>query len=319
MSKRNYLFDNEKVLLILLVVMGHFIEPCYQNNAFLLGLRWWIFSFHMPAFLFVSGYFTKKPTTVKKLIRGIVIPYFVYEIVYYLLYVFVLHKETGLYFARPKFSLWYLMALFAYKAVGSFTCKYKKSWMVAIIVGLLGGLLSLDNLLSIPRILYFSPFFFAGQCVDEKTVLYLKEKWIKLVSALWMVIWAVIAWSGVLSRHFTTKILYGRYSYADMKYDVVEGMAIRLVCYLVSFMIIFALVSLIPEKKLGFSYIGTRTMAVYIFHGLLYSFIKGKWAILEQISSFVEVELLILFCIAVVFVLSTKPFVWITDRIAKLI
>ena len=58
-NTRDYLFDNYKVLLIVLVVMGHFIEPCYRINAFLYTLKWLIVSFHMPAFIFISGYFLK--------------------------------------------------------------------------------------------------------------------------------------------------------------------------------------------------------------------------------------------------------------------
>ena len=34
-QQREYLFDNYKVLLIILVVIGHFIEPCYDQNSFL--------------------------------------------------------------------------------------------------------------------------------------------------------------------------------------------------------------------------------------------------------------------------------------------
>ncbi len=103
--KREYLFDNYKVLLIVLVVIGHFIEPCYDQNPFLYELKWWIAAFHMPAFIFISGYFSKKVPSVKKLVGGLVIPYFVYEVIYYLLYTFVLDKETELYFTRPKFPL----------------------------------------------------------------------------------------------------------------------------------------------------------------------------------------------------------------------
>ena len=65
----------------------------------------------MPAFIFISGYFSKKIPSVKKLVGGLVIPYFVYEVVYYLLYTYVLDKETELYFTIPKFTLWYLLAL----------------------------------------------------------------------------------------------------------------------------------------------------------------------------------------------------------------
>ena len=58
-KSRNYFLDNYKALLIVLVVIGHFIEPCYENNDFLTILKWVIFSFHMPAFIFISGFFSK--------------------------------------------------------------------------------------------------------------------------------------------------------------------------------------------------------------------------------------------------------------------
>ena len=101
-QQREYLFDNYKVLLIILVVIGHFIEPCYDQNSFLYELKWGIVAFHMPAFIFISGYFSKRIPSIKKLIQGLVIPYFVYELVYYFLYTLVLDKHTGLYFDRPK-------------------------------------------------------------------------------------------------------------------------------------------------------------------------------------------------------------------------
>ena len=56
-KERDYLFDNYKVILIFLVVVGHFIQPAYGNNALINALKWMIVSFHMPAFIFISGYF----------------------------------------------------------------------------------------------------------------------------------------------------------------------------------------------------------------------------------------------------------------------
>ena len=53
-KERDYLFDNYKALLVFLVVVGHFIEPCYKNNDFLFFLKWLIVSFHMPAFIFIK-------------------------------------------------------------------------------------------------------------------------------------------------------------------------------------------------------------------------------------------------------------------------
>ncbi len=81
--QRDYLFDNYKVLLIILVIIGHFTEPSYRNNDFLYTLKWLIVSFHMPAFIFISGYFSKRELTFAKLFQKLVIPYLIYEFVYY--------------------------------------------------------------------------------------------------------------------------------------------------------------------------------------------------------------------------------------------
>ena len=37
--QRDYLFDNYKVLLIILVIIGHFTEPSYRNNDFFIYFK----------------------------------------------------------------------------------------------------------------------------------------------------------------------------------------------------------------------------------------------------------------------------------------
>ena len=157
-KSRNYFLDNYKALLILLVVMGHFIEPCHTNNPVLESLKWIIFSFHMPAFIFISGFFSKRAMSLEKLIQKLVIPYFVYELLYYFLYVFVIHKETGLYLNRPKFSLWYLMALFFWRIITPYFQKIPGNMAIAFTAGLLIGYTQLGNFFSIPRTLFFTRF-----------------------------------------------------------------------------------------------------------------------------------------------------------------
>lgn len=155
--QREYLFDNYKVLLILLVVIGHFIEPSNDQNPFLYELKWGIVAFHMPAFIFISGYFSKRIPSLKKMLCGLVIPYFVYEILYYLLYTFILDKETGFYFTRPKFSLWYLMALFAWRLLSPLIGENSRLHGFVSHCRILIGFTDFGNFLSIPRILFFLP------------------------------------------------------------------------------------------------------------------------------------------------------------------
>ena len=59
-STRNYHIDNIKGILILLVVCGHLLSTLQDmNSTFAIGVRTFIYFFHMPGFIFMSGYLAK--------------------------------------------------------------------------------------------------------------------------------------------------------------------------------------------------------------------------------------------------------------------
>ena len=318
-KQREYLFDNYKVLLIVLVVIGHFIEPCYDQNPFLYELKWGIVAFHMPAFIFISGYFSKKIPSVKKLIGGLVIPYFVYEVIYYLLYTFVLDKETELYFTRPKFTLWYLMALCVWRLAAPVVRRVPYHMPITLAAGLAVGLFGIGNFLSIPRILFFFPFFLAGMEFDSVWLARFRNRQGYMGALGILGILAVSLFADDYHHRLSVKVFYGRYSYEELGLSPAEGILVRVVCYAISFLMIYLFMLVLPSKKKSYSYLGERTMAVYIFHGLIYSCFKYRSTILGSVCSNGESILLILFCIALVWAVSRKPFVRLTEKIAHLV
>ncbi len=58
MKQRDPFFDNAKFLLIMLVLIGHVITINRADNRINLATYNWIYTFHMPLFIFISGYFT---------------------------------------------------------------------------------------------------------------------------------------------------------------------------------------------------------------------------------------------------------------------
>lgn len=69
---RDYFFDNARAILIFLVVLGHLLQPYTSEDKFLQALYLLIYSFHMPTFLFISGYFAKnldKPNYLEKIAK----------------------------------------------------------------------------------------------------------------------------------------------------------------------------------------------------------------------------------------------------------
>ena len=58
-KQRSSYWDNMKGLLILLVVFAHFLDAWIQKFSVVRLVYSTIYVFHMPAFVFISGYFGK--------------------------------------------------------------------------------------------------------------------------------------------------------------------------------------------------------------------------------------------------------------------
>ena len=79
--KRDYRFDNLKGFLIFLVVLGHAIEKFQGKSLMISGSIYSvIYSFHMPAFIFISGFFTNKAQInqqyYRKIVKTLLIPFY---------------------------------------------------------------------------------------------------------------------------------------------------------------------------------------------------------------------------------------------------
>lgn len=74
--------DIDKGILIIAIILGHVLTDG--------RIRWWLYSFHVPSFFFISGYCYKRRESFgeycKNKIRGIAIPYFVYSLISILIF-----------------------------------------------------------------------------------------------------------------------------------------------------------------------------------------------------------------------------------------
>ena len=97
--------------------------------------------FQLPyagVYLYFRLFFQEK-NVLYQLVRKLAVPYLVFEVLYYLLYIFILHKETRLYLLYPKFTLWYLMALFVWKLATPLVMKIPFHLIFAVGGRSLGG------------------------------------------------------------------------------------------------------------------------------------------------------------------------------------
>lgn len=314
---RDYLFDNYKALLIFLVVIGHFVGPSSTDNSFLMILKWLIVSFHMPAFIFISGYFSKKDLSIQTQIQRLAIPYLIFEIVYYLWYTLFLHKSTELALLKPKFTLWYLLALFLWRLITPYVKKIPHYMILAVAAGFLIGFSNMENnFLTIPRALVYYPFYLAGTVFDREWLNRHRSNADKRNAVLCIGIIFVFLFLIGSQKVAPMQIFYGRYNYSSMKQSVLTGLFWRCILYLVGFLMTFSVMILMSEKKLPFSYIGTRTMAIYLFHGLTYKAIETT--LLTDITGIFETFLLLVGCAALTLFFSWKPFTVLTGSASKI-
>ena len=71
MKQRIYRYDNVKALLIFLVVLGHMTTDYVSDSHLVRWTTLWIYMFHMPAFIFLSGIVHKHYITEERASLGI--------------------------------------------------------------------------------------------------------------------------------------------------------------------------------------------------------------------------------------------------------
>lgn len=308
-KERDYLFDNYKALLIILVIMGHFIDPCYTNNNFLYTLKFVIYAFHMPAFIFISGYFSKKIISWQITFQKIMIPYFIFQTVYHFYYKYLLCVNSEFVYQFPKFTLWYLLALFIWKVITPYVKKMPYHLLISIVVGLLFGLLPIDGTrFAISRVVSFYPYFLAGTMFNREKLKNLRTK--RNCIFAYCGILTYIAFVTLYGKEADLKLryFYNKFSYEEMGVMPLEGIVIRMLSYIIGFFFIYAIAIIISDKKNFFSVLGTTTMSVYLFHGLLFKFLEFRTSILKSVNTVSETILLMIVCVSLAFIFSLKPF-----------
>jgi fucose 4-O-acetylase-like acetyltransferase len=113
---------------------------------------------------------------------------------------------------------------------------------------------------------------------------------------------------------YTTFDLFtAKYSYQKIGLPH-RGWLQRAALYGLSTLLIFTIAVIIPRKKHWYSYLGLRTLSIYLIHGLIYRTFDFITNIYDIIDSDFKVMLMVLFSVVLAFVLSAKPF----DYLVKL-
>ena len=289
-ASRDLRFDNLKGIMILLVVFCHFIElfvPNWPQQGLLRALYCCIYSFHMPVFIFCSGYFSKRSGTdkncVKLALRDCLLPYLAFQVIYGLLTFQQAKSPTEsllaiFSFAEPRWAMWYLLSLFFWRTfVHPFT---SLRWPLAfsIVLSIYIGTTNAGSFFSISRSFAFFPYFLCGFLLSSYQLERLRATKYS-VAAIGFT--AAMGCMILFAREgFEIGFLRMNKSYIACSWIVWRAMLMRLFLLGVGFLCIASLAIWIPDKKTPFTIFGTYSLPIFLLHPAALTVLgKTGWAI----------------------------------------
>lgn len=310
-KKRNYFIDNLKFILMILVVVGHFA----LKLTFIEGIKYlayFIYVFHMPCFIFVSGFLAKRMNAGGRLrvdrILSVFWMYLVFKIGNALLE-YLFQKGLSFNLFKDNSAPWYLISLCIWYLFIPVLERIKTGYLItgSFLIGLMVGYINnIKDLFSLSRVFVFFPFFILGFCLTkEKLENYLNKRF-RLIAAVFLT--AVLSCFLLFGKYLTpvSNIIYGASPYSSAIKDLAPyGFLLRGIWYLLALLVSAAFLLLIPRSKLFFSKYGERTMQIYMTHiwcrnALLYA---GFFTVLKHKPGYLS-ALVLLGSIALTFLLA---------------
>lgn len=271
MKQRDYYFDNAKFILIFFVVFGHLLRSFIEDNEMIYNIYKVIYTFHMPAFILVSGFFARgfnKKGYVLKIARKLILPYIIFQLIYSVFYYFLYNKSTFTVDPlNPHWSLWFLISLFCWNImlIGFTRLSAATGLLLAFGLGLGVGYFDwVSNYLSLSRTFVFFPLFLLGYHLTKDHIRVLTKPAFKISALL---AFAIVFLGFYFNPEIDYKWLLGSKPYSELEAASISSMFTRLAFYLLSLMMVFSFLTIVPKKQYFFTDLGKNTLYVYLLHG----------------------------------------------------
>ena len=275
-GKRVCVWDNLKCVLIFLVVVGHFVNQFEDESSIMRSISFFIYSFHMPLFIFLSGLLEKRwdenrPFQWTKPVYYILIGYWLKVFIYAIKVFF--GRNARFDFFGDTGCPWYMFAMAAFMVLARILQKYSPRIVlpVSIIIACLAGYVpSIGSFLYLSRILVFFPFYYVGFLLTPDMVLrFVRDKRVKAGGVLILGILFLVSFVCIDEVYSYIRLLTGRNAY-QMIHVPSCGAVHRFLWYILSGMAGVSVISLIPEKSHPMAgMIGQRTLQIYFWHRLV--------------------------------------------------
>ena len=272
MTERDHFYDNCKGLLMILVVLCHFLGYCItKSDVFIRAFILFIYYFHMPLFIFISGYFSKNVDKCReKAFRDLFMVFVVAQILWI---IFKFLTNGSVYYLHhpldPGYAIWYIVSLFFWRLFLKDIVKLRGALIIAILLSpLVMFLTDAEMILALNKTVGFLCFFLMGYYADAGMMQKLRSvpAWAGALGlAIILAATYFIIAKGILPYGGTKAVFMHTVNMAAM-----PGIGIGLLCYylaiVVSVVTSVCVIAVIPEKKTFLCNIGGDTLPLYLSH-----------------------------------------------------
>jgi fucose 4-O-acetylase-like acetyltransferase len=322
-------------VLILLVVAAHAVSTVRTQTDLGYGFYTFIYLFHMPAMIGLSGLFSKADASPKaaRSTLQLLLVWGVWEVIWALIHLVVTGRgvpENWL--VAPAWTLWFLVTLATMRILLPYIVRFRHPLILSIVLALAAGLTpAIGTQFSASRTLCFLPFFVAGWLVTNRG--WLRGEWFArptaatrgLAAAVLVVIGAAVAMLAPLRREWridTWLVWRDDYAWlfshapvlgwspAEWWAQALGGAGIRLGFLAVAFAMSLALLLLVPRGHSIITVWGTRTLFVYLLHGPIIWAMRGT-GVVDWFGEFGSwgVAMIVAVAVVITVVLSMR---WVT-------
>ncbi|MDR2840495.1 MAG: acyltransferase [Paludibacter sp.] len=290
-NQRIEFIDVLKGFAIFLVVWGHSIQNCsptirFFDNPVFAG----IYSFHMPIFFLVSGFFFSsslklgaKDFLVKKFVQ-LILPCIVWQIFYYAMFyveAYTTHDQTFLDAGLAHlwgiinpycFQMWFLRDLFVSYVLAYFALKLLKKYHIAAVLSILIVCIA-PFLTEFQRFLF--PFFWVGILLSNKQQIFFKH--VKTITIVVGMLWAVslLFWNGHYTIYETDFQKLFDIRHLNFDFTNIGIITFRFFIGLFGSMFWFGIFAIIYRKNSLYNVlgkVGKRTLAIYLLSNYMFRF-----------------------------------------------
>ena len=264
-KSRYNILDNYKGILIFLVVFTHFLFEYSINhkNSICYEIVKYIYIFHMPSFIFCSGFLSKSKNSRNfKTLTKLILIYLIFNFSHGL--ILYLYKNQKLKFLSPYNSFWYLLCIIYWRfSINYFANQYFSIPISFIISILIGFCNEVTGELSLKRTFSFFPYFLIGYKISKDNF----QKILENRNRFNIVTYSLFGIFFFLSKKFVLEIDVSHSmmvsSYKSYESDII----LRIKLFFFAFIYIIFSILLLPNIEIPFiTKIGKNSLFIYTFH-----------------------------------------------------